>query len=80
MKASRPPVTLVLGLRRTGKSSPIQIALNELGLPYIYLDMREFEGSPYLRYRDFLSKFEIEVDRLTKKFPGLTETQKSERN
>ncbi|BBE42745.1 hypothetical protein NAS2_1357 [Conexivisphaera calida] len=49
-------------------------------MPYIYLDMREFEGSPYLRYRDFLSKFEIEVDRLTKKFPGLTETQKSERN
>jgi AAA+ ATPase superfamily predicted ATPase len=37
------PITLVLGFRRTGKSSVIRKALNELSLPYIYIDLRKFK-------------------------------------
>ena len=36
-------ITLVLGLRRVGKSSLILVALRELGLPHIYIDLRKFE-------------------------------------
>ncbi|WP_238842107.1 ATP-binding protein [Sulfolobus sp. E11-6] len=43
LKELRAPITLVLGLRRTGKSSLIKIGINELNLPYIYLDLRKFE-------------------------------------
>ncbi len=43
LKELKTPIILVLGLRRTGKSSLIRISLNELNLPYIYIDLRMFE-------------------------------------
>lgn len=42
VKSLLSPITLVLGLRRTGKSSLIRISLEELGYPYIYVDLRKF--------------------------------------
>lgn len=42
IKSLSSPITLVLGLRRTGKSSVIHVALNELSLPYTYIDLRKF--------------------------------------
>jgi len=43
-------VTVVSGLRRTGKTSLMKVALNEVGLPHLYLDPRLSLNS---NYRDF---------------------------
>lgn len=51
IKSLSSPITLVLGLRRTGKSSVIRIALSELDLPYVYVDLRKFEEKGYISYR-----------------------------
>ncbi|WP_054854408.1 ATP-binding protein [Vulcanisaeta distributa] len=47
-------LTLVTGLRRTGKTSLMRVALNEAGVDYIYLDVR---FSAYTSYRDVLDLF-----------------------
>jgi len=73
VKSLSSPITLVLGLRRTGKSSVIMISLNELGLPYIYVDLRKFEEKGFASYRDLVVELEREVNRLTGRFPGLLE-------
>ncbi|MCS7367318.1 MAG: ATP-binding protein [archaeon YNP-WB-062] len=55
---SRVPITLLLGIRRIGKTSVLKVALNELESPYIYLDLRILEEEGYSRaslYR-FLSE------------------------
>lgn len=44
------PLTLIVGPRRTGKTSLLRVALNECGLPYLYIDPR-FSMTP--DYRDF---------------------------
>ncbi len=38
-------IIVIRGLRRTGKTSLMRVALNEVGYPYIYLDVR-FTGRP----------------------------------
>jgi AAA+ ATPase superfamily predicted ATPase len=73
LKELRTPIILVLGLRRTGKSSIIRISLNELKVPYIYLDLRMFEERNYLSYKEFILEFQNEVYKLTKKFPSLVD-------
>ncbi len=65
------PITLVLGLRRVGKSSLILVALRELSLPHIYVDLRKFEERQYLSYRDFILELQREVNNLTRRFPAL---------
>ncbi len=65
------PITLVLGFRRVGKSSLILVAIRELGLPSIYIDLRKFEERQYLSYRDFVLELQREVNNLTSRFPGL---------
>jgi len=35
------PICLILGLRRTGKSSLLKVGLNTLDTPYIILDLRK---------------------------------------
>ncbi len=65
------PITLVLGFRRVGKSSLILVAIRELGLPSIYIDLRKFEERQYLSYRDFVLEIQREVNNLTSRFPGL---------
>ncbi|MEW9491631.1 MAG: ATP-binding protein [Candidatus Aramenus sulfurataquae] len=71
VKSLSSPITLVLGLRRTGKSSVLRIALNELGVPSVYVDLRKFEDRAYIPYKDFLLEVEKEVRKLTKRFPSL---------
>ena len=41
LRALGEPMVLVSGLRRTGKTSLVLTALNESGLPYVYVDLRE---------------------------------------
>ncbi|AKV83738.1 hypothetical protein [Metallosphaera sp.] len=43
LKTLSSPIALTLGLRRTGKSSLIRIALGELGLPNSYLTLESFK-------------------------------------
>lgn len=37
-------LVLVLGVRRTGKTSLIKVALNELRKPYLFLDLRALDS------------------------------------
>jgi AAA+ ATPase superfamily predicted ATPase len=41
------PITLLLGIRRIGKTSVLRVALNELKIPYVYLDLRILEEEGY---------------------------------
>ncbi|WP_291765697.1 AAA family ATPase [Caldivirga sp. UBA161] len=53
------PITLLLGIRRSGKSSLIKVLMSEEGdAIWVYLDLRKYEGSPYMTYRHLLSEFE----------------------
>ncbi|MCC6054101.1 MAG: ATP-binding protein [Thermosphaera sp.] len=55
----RTPITLLIGVRRTGKTSLLKVALSELGYPYVYLDTRV---STNPTYRDFANivKYSLE--------------------
>jgi AAA+ ATPase superfamily predicted ATPase len=46
------PLTVLVGMRRTGKTSLLKVALSELGNPYVYLDTR-LSANP--TYRDFMN-------------------------
>ncbi|NAY89192.1 MAG: AAA family ATPase [Desulfurococcales archaeon] len=72
IKSLSSPITLVLGFRRTGKSSVIRIALNELNFPYIYIDLRKFEEKGYASYKDLILELQKEINRLVKRFPSIT--------
>lgn len=65
-------IIVVRGLRRTGKTSLMRVALNEVGYPYIYLDVR-FTGRPrqadlieLIRHglEDFLTRNKPIIDRV----------------
>jgi len=43
------PLTLLLGIRRVGKTSVLKVSLNELNAPYVYLDLRMLEEEGYSR-------------------------------
>lgn len=49
MKAIANPLTLLLGVRRIGKTSLLKSFLNSLGAPYVYLDLRVLEDAGYGR-------------------------------
>ncbi|WP_338602627.1 ATP-binding protein [Sulfolobus tengchongensis] len=72
LKELRTPIVLVLGLRRTGKSSLIKIATNELNKEkdalILYIDLRKFEEKNYVSYRDFLLQLQNEINKMSKKY------------
>ena len=47
--AVRTPLTLLLGMRRIGKTSLLKSFLNSLTTPHIYIDLRRLEESGYSR-------------------------------
>ena len=47
-------MTLVTGLRRTGKTSLMRVTLNEAGVDYVYVDVRL---GLYANYRDVVELF-----------------------
>jgi AAA+ ATPase superfamily predicted ATPase len=53
------PITLLIGVRRSGKTSLLKVVLNELNHPYIYLDTRL---SIYPTYRDFANIIKISLE------------------
>ncbi|MEM3479928.1 MAG: ATP-binding protein [Candidatus Bathyarchaeia archaeon] len=48
-RAVSTPITLLLGVRRVGKTSLLKAFLNSLRVPYVYLDLRVLEKSGYSR-------------------------------
>ncbi|ARM76679.1 AAA family ATPase [Acidianus manzaensis] len=79
LKELRTPLILVLGLRRTGKSSLIKISTKELehekGTITIYIDLRKFEEKNYFSYREFLLQLQSEINKL-KRFSKIIDSLK----
>lgn len=48
------PLIVIIGLRRTGKTSLVKSVLNSLKVTYLFLDMRKFENREYIVYKDFI--------------------------
>jgi len=62
-------LVLVTGLRRTGKTSFVDVALSESGYPYIFLDMRDLPVMP--SHVQILRKIEAAFNKLSKKWMQL---------
>jgi len=58
------PMALLLGLRRTGKTSLLKVALAEYEGPSIILDLRRVEGEGKLSYRGLTQLLEEGLNRL----------------
>ncbi len=57
------PLIVIFGLRRVGKSSLIRAVLNEYAPNnYFYIDLRRFEESGYVSYRDFVKALEDSIN------------------
>jgi AAA+ ATPase superfamily predicted ATPase len=63
----RNPLIVVKGLRRTGKTSLIRTCLNELALPYLYIDGRRFAPEPVIKKRHLLAELERGLNELMEK-------------
>ncbi len=61
------PVILLLGLRRTGKTSLLNVALAETNMPQIIIDCRVFEEKTSVGHREFLNYFIREASKLKTK-------------
>ena len=48
------PICLILGLRRTGKSSLLKVGLRLSNLPHVVLDLRVLEEKARVSYGDFI--------------------------
>lgn len=59
-------ITLVVGIRRTGKTSLIRVATKDI--VNIYIDARRFEERSYIIYRDFLEEFRKGLNLLIPKY------------
>jgi len=61
------PLILILGLRRTGKTSLLKVALNQLNLPHIVIDCRVFEENISISYNDIIRVFEKALNNLVRR-------------
>jgi AAA+ ATPase superfamily predicted ATPase len=64
----RTPLIVVKGMRRTGKTSLIKTALNELELTYLYVDGREFAAAPVITKLDLMRELERELNLMVKRY------------
>ena len=66
------PLMVVFGIRRIGKTSLLRVFLNEVGLPYIYIDARVFEEQGF--GKDLLYRMlSIELNRLRGRWASIIE-------
>ena len=63
-------LTLVTGLRRTGKTSLLRVALGEAGVTYLYVDVRL---SLYAGYRDIAEVFAGSLEDLLRRESSLAD-------
>jgi len=73
VNALNDPAVVVLGLRRTGKSSLINAVLNDYGYRYIYVDTRVLEQKPYAAYPDLVRLLERAFNDAVGRFNELIE-------
>jgi len=66
------PLILVLGLRRYGKTSLVLTALNEMEIPYVYIDCRRLPVGP-ISYTQFGQTLAEGVSKLLSKHRGIRE-------
>ena len=71
------PLILILGLRRTGKTSLLYVSLNTIGYPHIIIDCRSFEDKTYISYSDFVHILEESVNKCVSRFTSLLKFLKS---
>ena len=57
------PLVLILGLRRTGKTSLLKVGLNVVDTPKLIVDCRIFEREPTIPRGEFIGILEREVNR-----------------
>jgi len=67
------PLILLLGLRRTGKTSLLQVSLNETNLPNVIVNCRVFEEKNSITYYEFLEVFTRSLSKLLKRARGLSD-------
>jgi hypothetical protein len=67
------PLIVIIGLRRTGKTSLVKSVLNSFKVTYLFLDMRKFENREYIVYKDFIKTLEREVNRIARRGLGFIE-------
>jgi hypothetical protein len=65
------PMIVVTGLRRTGKTSFVNVALVECEYPYAILDMRGLPYNP--SHTDIIRKLEVAFKQVDKKWLSATE-------
>jgi len=58
----RNPLIVVKGVRRAGKTSLIKTVLNELGLPYLYVNGKRFADMPVITKKNLLKELERGVN------------------
>lgn len=61
-------ITVIVGIRRSGKTSLLRVALSECGYPYIYMDLR-FSRAP--TYRDFVYILKNSLEDFLKRYGGV---------
>ncbi len=70
----REPLVLVLGLRRTGKTSLLRVGLAEAGVPGAIVDCRVFEERIAVSYAELLRAVEDALSDLLRRAEGLRAT------
>lgn len=65
------PLILILGLRRTGKSSLLAVGLREFEGPHAIVDCRVFEERANISYSEFVEAFLSSVNSVARKAEGL---------
>jgi len=74
------PLILILGLRRTGKTSLVKVAINEIKRPSIYIDCRVFEEKIAISIEDFIRHLGNSISSSLRRWKGLIEYMKSIRS
>jgi len=65
------PLVVLVGPRRCGKTSLLQVALSSSSVPSIVIDCRVFEGRTSVRYADLLRVLENSINEVAKPFAKL---------
>lgn len=61
------PLTLLLGIRRSGKSSIVKVFKNIVDSIVIYVDLRKYEDRNYIYYRDLIEDMQNSINTLSNK-------------
>jgi AAA+ ATPase superfamily predicted ATPase len=69
----RDPLIVLVGLRRTGKTSLLLTALNEISRPSVVVDLRALASQAYGTRKDLLQEFERALNSFLAKYRTITE-------